>query len=157
MKRGEQKGIEQAKNPSKRVNIIGAYEVGKSFSYGLIMESMDSEKYLKFMEVLVTQAAKIFQETGKMTFAVHDNCSIHKSEVVKEYWKAWRKQGFYLFFLPPYSPELNRIEVEWRHLKYDGLKGRSYSSGADLIIAILQGIEERYPEETYEVSKVSLN
>ena len=23
-----------------------------------------------------------------------------------------------LFFLPPYSPELNMIEIVWRHLKY---------------------------------------
>ncbi|WP_442994305.1 transposase [Scytonema sp. PRP1] len=26
----------------------------------------------------------------------------------------------YIFFLPPYSPQMNRIEDEWLHLKRSG-------------------------------------
>jgi hypothetical protein len=26
--------------------------------------------------------------------------------------------GLYLYYLPPYSPELNRIEILWKHAKH---------------------------------------
>ncbi|WP_105512331.1 transposase [Paraburkholderia sp. BL21I4N1] len=32
-----------------------------------------------------------------------------------------------LFYLPPYSPELNLIEIVWKHMKY--LTGAASSSG----------------------------
>ena len=34
--------------------------------------------------------------------------------------------GFY--YLPPYSPALNRIEVFWRHVKHEELPIRSYQT-----------------------------
>ncbi|MDR2810274.1 MAG: transposase [Tannerellaceae bacterium] len=30
----------------------------------------------------------------------------------------WLKQDLFIFFLPPYSPELNMIEILWRFIKY---------------------------------------
>ncbi len=32
--------------------------------------------------------------------------------------KEWDKQGLYLLYLPPYSPELNLVEMLWREMKY---------------------------------------
>jgi hypothetical protein len=57
-----------------------------------------------------------------------DNAAIHKGEAMEKKRRAWAKQGFYLYYLPPYSPELNRIEILWKHAKYfwrrfTGLKG----------------------------------
>ena len=37
-----------------------------------------------------------------------------------------RRRGQYLYFLPPYSPELNEIEPVFRTIKYDELPDRSY-------------------------------
>lgn len=31
--------------------------------------------------------------------------------------RQWAKHGLYLCYLPPYSPELNRIEILWKHAK----------------------------------------
>jgi len=30
----------------------------------------------------------------------------------------WKEKEVYIFFLPPYSPELNLIEILWRRINY---------------------------------------
>ncbi|MGC3030443.1 transposase [Burkholderia sp. DN3021] len=47
-----------------------------------------------------------------------DNASIHHriDETTRERWLIDHKTV--LFYLPPHSPELNKIEIAWRHLKY---------------------------------------
>ena len=52
------------------------------------------------------------------TVLVLDNASIHQAGLVKAHLAAWAAQGLTLFFLPPYSPELNRIEILWRFCKH---------------------------------------
>ena len=44
--------------------------------------------------------------------------------------------GVRLFFLPPYSSELNRIEPLWRQVKDHGLPVRSYQTLEALQIAV---------------------
>jgi len=36
------------------------------------------------------------------------------------------EKGLRLYFLPPYSPELNRIEILWRKIKYEWLPFKSF-------------------------------
>ena len=38
------------------------------------------------------------------------------------------EKRFYIFFLPPYSPHLNIIEIWWRKMKYEWLKPEDYLS-----------------------------
>ena len=46
---------------------------------------------------------------------VIDNASFHKSAAIRE----WIEQaGCKLLFLPPYSPDLNKIEKFWARLKH---------------------------------------
>jgi transposase len=40
-----------------------------------------------------------------------------------------------LYYLPPYSPELNRIEILWKHAKYFWRRFASVN-GADLLAEI---------------------
>ena len=59
-----------------------------------------------------------------------DNASIHKGKPIDKRRKAWMAQGLFLYYLPPYSPELNRIEIVWKQAKYFwrsfvGLKGKA--------------------------------
>ena len=46
---------------------------------------------------------------------VMDNLSSHKDPAIR---RAIRAAGAKLFYLPPYSPELNLIEIVWKHFKY---------------------------------------
>ena len=32
--------------------------------------------------------------------------------------RQWEQKGLYLYYLSPYSPELNRIEILWKQAKY---------------------------------------
>ena len=41
-----------------------------------------------------------------------------------------------VYYLPPYSPELNRIEGLWRHVKHEELPTRSYQSIQELRAAV---------------------
>src|SRR5947209_17488009 len=54
----------------------------------------------------------------KKTIVVMDNSSIHRSEEFEEYLARWKKKGLIIKYLIPYAPELNLIEILWRHIKY---------------------------------------
>jgi transposase len=62
----------------------------------------------------------------KLTVIVLDNAAIHKSQKIKERLSIWQQRGLYIFFLPPYSPQLNIIEILWRELKYRWLSPNDY-------------------------------
>ena len=47
-----------------------------------------------------------------------DKASIHTSKKFKVKIAEWEKLGLHLLYLPPYSPELNPIEMLWREMKY---------------------------------------
>ena len=62
----------------------------------------------------------------RMSVIVLDNYSVHKSPIVRAKEKEWRVQRLYLFFLPTYSAELNRIEGEWHQIKTHEISGRMF-------------------------------
>ena len=48
--------------------------------------------------------------------------------------------GVSWYYLPAYSPELNRIEELWRRLKYEELPQRSYRTLIDLRAAVTEAL-----------------
>lgn len=62
----------------------------------------------------------------KKTVVVMDNSSIHRSEEFEEYIARWKKKGLIIKYLIPYAPELNLIEILWRHIKYFWLPFSAY-------------------------------
>ena len=73
---------------------------------------------------------------------VWDNASAHTSQVVKAALPALEAAGVTLYYLPPYSPELNRIEEVWRHLKHEELPTRSYQTLAELRTAVTMALND---------------
>jgi hypothetical protein len=67
---------------------------------------------------------------------VLDNYSVHRSTAVREAEGDLARVGVRLFFLPPYSSELNRIEPLWRQVKYHDLPVRSYQTLEALRLAV---------------------
>ena len=55
------------------------------------------------------------QKWGKVAF-VTDNDASHKSELIKKYLKD-AGGDVVLIYLPPYTPQLNPIEIQWRMIK----------------------------------------
>lgn len=62
------------------------------------------------------------------TVIVLDNASLHTCQVLEAKKQEWEQKGLYIFFLPKYSPHLNRIERLWKQVKYHWLKGEDYLS-----------------------------
>jgi putative transposase len=59
---------------------------------------------------------------------VLDNAGIHTSKSVKAARPGLRDLGIYLYYLPAYSPELNRIEPVFKQVKHHDMPVRSYTS-----------------------------
>ena len=72
---------------------------------------------------------------------VLDNAGIHTSKAVKAARPGLAKLGVYLYYLPPYSPELNRIEPVFEQVKHHDMPTRSFTSKADLRAAVEAGFE----------------
>ena len=46
-----------------------------------------------------------------------------------------------MFYLPAYSPPLNRIEILWRFMKYEWIESRAYTSWEQLVGYVEQVIK----------------
>jgi transposase len=72
---------------------------------------------------------------------VLDNASLHVSRVVKAARPALAKLGVYLYYLPPYSPELNEIEAVFKQVKHHEIPQRSHTSKEGLREAVEYGFD----------------
>jgi transposase len=68
------------------------------------------------------------RHVDKPTVLVLDNAPTHRSELFLAQIEKWIKKELYLFFLPRYSPHLNKAETYWRKAKYAWLKPTDYGS-----------------------------
>lgn len=71
----------------------------------------------KSMDIISTLDEFVLTITKK-TVIVLDNAPIHHSKAFKSKIREWSRQDLLVYFLPPYSPELNKIEILWRFIKY---------------------------------------
>jgi len=60
-----------------------------------------------------------FASSFSYFFLILDNASVHKAKAIQPILNLLEKRGLKLYFLPPYSPELNRIEKLWHKIKYE--------------------------------------
>ncbi len=91
-----------------KTNTIGFYAI-RGNSVQKFLESSKAESISGFLDHL-----RDANKSYKAIVAVIDNFASHKSELVRR--KA-EEVGIYLVFLPPYSPDLNPIELIWRSIK----------------------------------------
>ena len=68
------------------------------------------------------------QCVDKPTVLVLDNALTHRSKLFLRQLEQWMKKDVYVFFLPRYSPHLNKAETYWRKAKYEWLKPADYGS-----------------------------
>jgi len=83
----------------------------------------------------------------KPTVLVLDNAPVHRSKLFQEQLARWQEKDLYIFFLPKYSPHLNKAETFWRKAKYEWLKPADYASFAKYkrkIKEIFNGIGLQY-------------
>lgn len=108
---------------SKRLNVLGFLNTkNKDLFFESIVGRVDSDVVIKTFDKFVEKM------NSKFTVVVLDNTSIHTSKKFKAKIKEWESKNLYLFYLPPYSPELNLIEILWREVKYHWLSIDSFLS-----------------------------
>jgi len=107
---------------SKNLNVLGFLNINKSKLFA-------STTYDKVDSDVVIEVFNLFADTiTKKTVVVVDNAAIHTSKKFKNQIKKWEAKGLLLFYLPPYSPQLNPIEQLWKFMKYYWIELDAYKS-----------------------------
>jgi len=107
---------------------------------------IDSEFVVKAIEQMIP-------DQGVFRVLVFDNAPIHRAENLYQHIIRWQEKGLFIFFLPRYSPHLNRIEIFWRMIKYQWLKPedfRSFKRLKEKIIYIFENFGEEFRIEFQE-------
>lgn len=154
---GEQKRLEQVPRRGNRISILGLWQVEQQFEYALAQGGFKSESYIKAMDWIAQKAALTLEQTGRFTVVAQDNSSIHKCSIVRQQWQRWQEQGLFLFFFPPYSAEMNRIEDQWHQLKAHEIAGQMFEDEYDLAMAVIQGMETRSEADGYVLERFKFN
>jgi len=149
----QQKRLEQVSTRGSRISILGLWQPEQQFEYALAQGGFDGESYLKVMDWIAEKAALTLAQTGQLTVVVQDNGSIHKHNIVRQQWQRWQSQGLFLFFLPPYSAQMNRIEDQWHQLKAYEIAGQMFEDEYDLAMAVIKGMETRSKSGGYSLER----
>ena len=116
---------------SGRINVFGLLSTtGKLTTYHK-QESLNAQ----FIIDSITDFAQTLQLP---TVLVLDNAPLHTSAAFRAKLQEWETKGLYVFFLPKYSPHLNRIERLWKQIKHGWLKAQDYFSLEHLNQALSQ-------------------
>jgi hypothetical protein len=132
---------------SKRMNVLGFLSRKNDLFFHTSEQSVTTETVINAFDAFVEAYVSQYEETKVPCFVVLDNASIHRSGSFKEKLVDWEQRGVYLHFLPPYSPELNLIEILWRKVKYEWLPLDAYQSYGHLkkwVLEILGNVGEKF-------------
>lgn len=154
---GNQKRLEQTQRRGRRISILGLWQPDKSLEYALACGSFKSNSYIKVLDWVAQQASSTLAQTGRLTVVVQDHGSLHTSQLSRQHWHNWQQQGLFLFFLPAYCSELNRIEDQWHQLKTHEIAGRMFEDEYDLATAIIKGMEARSVQGGYTLERFKFN
>jgi transposase len=122
------------------ISVFGIMSHDCKFFYESREGTLNSDKVIEVID-------KFAQTIVKRTVLVIDNAPIHKSKKFMKKIKEWEDMDLWIYFLPPYSPELNLIEILWRFIKYQWLNFGAYSNFQNLkehLNEILNNIGSKY-------------
>lgn len=120
---------------SPRLNVLGFLNLRGDFHSYLTEGSVNSEFVIHCFDAYCAQLTK-------PCLIVIDNAPMHRSAAFEAKIKEWEEDGMYLLFLPPYSPELNLIEILWRKPKYEWLPLSAYESFKQLLEKLGETLKE---------------
>jgi transposase len=96
-----------------RTNVLGALDFGaQKLIYATHSRSIKEVDVIAFLDQLAAESP-----ADRWNICVLDNASVHRyidQVTIDRLFNA----GLMLYFLPTYSPELNLIEILWKHAKY---------------------------------------
>lgn len=102
------------------LNMISAISPKGSLRFMVVRGGVGAQVFIKFLQ-------RLMHGRRRPVYLIVDGHPAHRAKVVKKYVESLDGR-LQLFFLPPYSPELNPDELVWNDVKNNGV-GRSVVTG----------------------------
>lgn len=119
------------------LNLISAVSPGGEMRFMTVNGRMNAARFIEFLKRLTTG-------TDRPVFLIVDGHPTHRAVKVRKFVAATEGR-LRLFFLPPYSPELNPDESVWNYVKYHHV-GKAMITGPDqfraLVFAVLRRLQK---------------
>jgi transposase len=119
------------------VNMLSAVSARGAMRFMLAKGKVNGPVFVEFLKRLMHNAPR-------PVFLIVDGGSYHHSRPVKDYVASLRGK-LRLFFLPPYSPELNPDEQVWNYVKHHGVAKLALRGGKELrkfVMVRLQSLQK---------------
>lgn len=109
---------------TRSISMVSAVSPRGELHFQVHETGIKQEEFLEFCKMLVA-------DVGRPVFLIMDNSQVHRAKLLKEH--AAQSNGMLtLFFLPPYSPDLNPDEWVWKNVKHNNLGRASVKSEGEL-------------------------
>lgn len=125
--KGEQ--VRLVPRDAKRLNVLGFLALDNRLTSYCTEENINAEFVCNCINDFITTL-------DKPTVIVLDNAPFHRCQLLYSFIEQWQQKQVYVFFLPTYSPHLNRIEILWRKIKYEWLKPKHFFSRRTMVKAV---------------------
>lgn len=112
----------------KRLNCFGMITRDNKFEFTTTYEIIDTQ-------FIIEKINQFSYEIKRHTVIVLDNAKVHQSKFFKSMRDVWAKRNLFIFYLPPYSPQLNIIERVWKEMKARWINEKDYQSADNLFYA----------------------
>lgn len=106
------------------LNMVSAISAKGAMRFMTVKGRMNADKFIEFLERLIKNA-------DNPVYLIVDGHPVHRSTRVRTFVES-TKGTLKLFYLPPYSPELNPDEQVWNHIKNHKIGKKVVKSQDDL-------------------------
>jgi transposase len=111
------------------LNMISAVSAQGEFRFMIVRGRVGAAQFINFLK-------RLLHGVERKVFLIVDGHPAHKAKMVTRFIETV-KERFCLFFLPPYSPELNPDERVWNDLKNNAIGRQSITSPEQLHSAVV--------------------
>jgi transposase len=128
---GERRSVPHENPQGRRVNAVAAlipFGERRSLWWDRVARTLTAEDVLLILRAIPRGQGRLV--------VVLDNASVHRGRVIRDAAPQLQAEGIQLYFLPPYSPHLNRIEPYFGVVKHTELPERTYPTDDALKAAI---------------------
>ena len=133
---GQRKRVRYEYPQGRRVNVLATYN---PFGPAPRLAAAAFERTLTSDDLL--ECLRALPSARVPRVVVLDNAGMHTSKAFKARRAELARQGVYLYYLPAYSPDLNRIEPVFKQIKHHEIPRRSHKSKAELRASVESGFD----------------
>ena len=108
--KGVQPTVDQKQKKRERKTVFGSYNYGT----GQMTISFEDRGNAQTFKKHLKKVLKVYKNAPKIIMVL-DNVKYHHAKIIKRFLQ--KNPKLELFFLPPYSPDLNPIERAWWYMR----------------------------------------